>query len=112
MPRGRAPGYDGQREQILARAARLFASQGYTATTMNEVAEACGISKPSLYHYVQDKQQLLVEIAASHIGRLERVVGEVTAEALEPEAFLAQLRQEHSIKPELREHRSIGFTPR
>lgn len=33
-------------------------------------------------------------------------------EALEPEAFLAQLRQEHSIKPELRERRSIGFTPR
>lgn len=33
-------------------------------------------------------------------------------ETLEPEAFLAQLRQEHSIKPELRERRSIGFTPR
>lgn len=33
-------------------------------------------------------------------------------EALDPEAFLAQLRQEHSIKPELRERRSIGFAPR
>lgn len=33
-------------------------------------------------------------------------------ETLDPEAFLAQLRQEHSIKPELRERRSIGFTPR
>ena len=55
MPRGRAPGYDDQREQILARAAELFAQQGYTATSMNEVAEACGVSKPSLYHYVRDK---------------------------------------------------------
>ncbi|CAJ0706106.1 AAA family ATPase [Ralstonia holmesii] len=33
-------------------------------------------------------------------------------ETLDPESFLAQLRQEHSIKPELRERRSIGFTPR
>ena len=33
-------------------------------------------------------------------------------ETLDPEAFLAQLRQEHSIKPELRERRSIGFTQR
>ena len=33
-------------------------------------------------------------------------------ETLDPEAFLAQLRQEHSIKPELRERRSIGFMPR
>ena len=63
MPRGRAPGYDTQREQILARAAELFARQGYTATSMNQVALACGVSKPSLYHYVRDKYQLLVEIA-------------------------------------------------
>ena len=45
MPRGRAPGYDTQREQILARAAELFAKQGYTATSMNQVAEACGVSR-------------------------------------------------------------------
>ena len=36
----------------------------------------------------------------------------VLGEALDAEAFLAQLRQEHSIKPELRERRSIGFTQR
>ena len=59
MPRGRARGYELQRETILARAAELFARRGYTATSMNEVAEACGVSKPSLYHYVRDKHQLL-----------------------------------------------------
>ena len=74
MPRGRAPGYDTQREQILARAAELFARQGYTATSMNQVALACGVSKPSLYHYVRDKYQLLVEIAEDHVGRLKALV--------------------------------------
>ena len=74
MPRGRAPGYGPQREQILARAAELFARRGYTATSMNQVALACGVSKPSLYHYVRDKYQLLVEIAEDHVGRLKALV--------------------------------------
>ena len=91
MPRGRARGYDDQREQILARAAKLFAKRGYTATSMNEVAEACGVSKPSLYHYVQDKRQLLVEIAAAHIARLEALVDEVGAETHTPEARVRRL---------------------
>ncbi len=95
MPRGRARDYDATREQIFARAARLFARQGYTATSMNEVALACGVSKPSLYHYVADKQQLLAEIAAAHIARLEALVGDVSRDAahqgLEPEARLRRL---------------------
>ena len=86
MPRGRAPGYDTQREQILARAAELFARQGYTATTMNQVALACGVSKPSLYHYVRDKYQLLVEIAEDHVGRLKALATEAHAKPSQPEA--------------------------
>jgi len=86
MPRGRAPGYDTQREQILARAADLFARQGYTATSMNQVALACGVSKPSLYHYVRDKYQLLVEIAEDHVGRLKALAAEAHAQPAQPEA--------------------------
>ena len=86
MPRGRAPGYDTQRELILVRAADLFARQGYTATSMNQVALACGVSKPSLYHYVRDKYQLLVEIAEDHVNRLKRLVGEESNSPLDPQA--------------------------
>lgn len=91
MPRGRAPGYDTQREQILARAAELFARQGYTATSMNQVAQACGVSKPSLYHYVRDKYQLLFEIADDHISRLRALVAEEQPTALSPEARVRRL---------------------
>jgi TetR/AcrR family transcriptional regulator len=91
MPRGRAPGYDSQREEILARAAELFAHRGYPGTSMNEVAEACGVSKPTLYHYVRDKYQLLVEIAQGHVGRLAALVAEVEAERLAPEPRLRRL---------------------
>ena len=92
MPRGRAPGYELQREAIVARAAELFARQGYSGTSMNQVAEACGVSKPSLYHYVDDKYQLLVEITLGHIDRLLALVAEAPACAeAGPEARLREL---------------------
>jgi AcrR family transcriptional regulator len=91
MPRGRAATYATQREAILAQAAQLFAQRGYAATTMNEVAEACGISKPALYHYVRDKDELVTLIAGGHVARLEALVAEVAAERLAPEPHLRRL---------------------
>ena len=91
MPRGRARGYELQRETILARAAELFARRGFMATTMNELAEACGVSKPSLYHYVRDKHQLLAEIAEGHVVRLLALIAGVDAARLAPEPQLRRL---------------------
>ncbi|HKW84620.1 MAG TPA: TetR/AcrR family transcriptional regulator [Burkholderiaceae bacterium] len=91
MPRGRAPGYDTQREQILARAAELFARQGYSATSMNQVAEACGVSKPSLYHYVRDKDELLFEVAEGHVLRLAALVADAQRQPLTPDQRLRRL---------------------
>ena len=62
MARGRSSGYDDQRELILGHAAALFARSGYPGTSMNEVAQACGLSKPTIYHYFRDKYALLVDI--------------------------------------------------
>ena len=91
MPRGRAKSYDDQRELILERAATLFARRGYSATSMNEVAQACGLSKATLYHYYDDKYAILVSIAEGHVQRLHALVAEVAAERLAPEAHLREL---------------------
>ncbi len=91
MSRGRAAGYEDQRELILRHAARLFAERGYPGTSMNEVAQACGLSKPALYHYFRDKYDLLVHIAESHIVRLRTLVTEVAAQGLAPEERLRGL---------------------
>jgi AcrR family transcriptional regulator len=79
MARGRAQGYDMQRETILMHAAELFAEQGYVGTSMNQVATACGLSKPALYHYVRDKSDLLFEIATTHVARLHALIDEVAS---------------------------------
>ena len=91
MARGRAAGYDEQRELILARAAALFAQRGYPGTSMNQVAEACGVSKATLYHYYRDKYALLVSIAEGHVDKLRALVDQVLAEGLAPEPRLRLL---------------------
>jgi AcrR family transcriptional regulator len=91
MARGRAAGYEEQREAIVARAAELFARQGYHATSMNQLAEAAGLSKPTLYHYFRDKDALLVYIADGHVSRLQALVAEVRALGLTPRDELREL---------------------
>ena len=81
MARTRSAGYDDQRDSILARAAELFANQGYTATSMNDIAAACGVSKAGLYHYYRDKRELLFQITVGHVARLEQFVAEVLDDA-------------------------------
>ncbi|MFG6428612.1 TetR/AcrR family transcriptional regulator [Roseateles sp. LYH14W] len=91
MPRKRAPTFDAQRADILTAAATLFASQGFSATSMNQVAEACGVAKPTLYHYFQDKQALLAQICDSHVHALLALVEEVKAQQLPPDEQLRAL---------------------
>jgi AcrR family transcriptional regulator len=101
MARGRHAGYDEQREMILAQAAALFARGGYPATSMNQVAEACGLSKPTLYHYYHDKYELLVSIADSHVSRLQRVVEEAMGIEADPQGrmrlLIRRLVEEYAI---------------
>jgi TetR/AcrR family transcriptional regulator len=91
MARGRSATYEQQREEILARAAELFASQGYPGTSMNQVAAACGVTKPALYHYFEDKDALLSAIGQAHVDHLEAIVAQVQALQLDPPAHLREL---------------------
>jgi TetR/AcrR family transcriptional regulator len=91
MARGRAATYDDQRDAILARAAELFARRGYAGTTMNDIADACGLSKATLYHYYRDKYALLVSICEEHVVTLRALVDDVNTRALAPRARLREL---------------------
>ncbi len=91
MARPRSAGFELQREQVLATAAQLFATRGYTASTMQDLAAACGVSKATLYHYVRDKHDLLAQITRSHVARLEALVAEVLAQPLDAQQRLSQL---------------------
>jgi AcrR family transcriptional regulator len=91
MGRGRAANYDDQRDMILSRAAQLFAKRGYVATSMNEVATACGLSKATLYHYYKDKYALLVSIAEGHVLELRALVQETAARSVTDKQRLREM---------------------
>jgi TetR/AcrR family transcriptional regulator, cholesterol catabolism regulator len=48
--------------RLLDSAAKLFAERGYNATSMQEVADALGLLKGSLYYYIDSKADLLAKI--------------------------------------------------
>jgi len=59
---------------ILETAARLICDKGYAATGIQEIAEACDLTKAGLYHYVQSKENLLLEIMSYGMDLFEEQV--------------------------------------
>ena len=62
------------RANILECALRLFADQGYDAVGVQEIVDAAGITKPTLYHYFGSKHGLLEAILEAHFTHLNSVV--------------------------------------
>ncbi len=71
-----APAVDpsGVRSQIIQAATRLFARKGYGSTSVREVVEAAGVTKPTLYYYFANKEALFLEIVNTHIDGLGQLV--------------------------------------
>jgi TetR/AcrR family transcriptional regulator len=62
------------REALMGAALTLFTQRGYSATTVREVVEVAGVTKPVLYYYFGSKEGLFLELMRTHFGRLEAVV--------------------------------------
>ena len=52
-----------RRAELTRAAARLFAEKGYHGTSVNDLAEALGVQKGSLYSHIDSKADLLWEVA-------------------------------------------------
>lgn len=50
--------HSGTREQILQAALRIFADCGYAGTSIQQIVDKAGVSKPALYYYFSDKEDL------------------------------------------------------
>lgn len=85
--RGSGGGDLARREAILDAATALFGRQGFSTTTMDEVAEAADVAKRTLYRYMGSKDGILVAI---HERFLDRSTMEIVSQALSsaPEQLL------------------------
>lgn len=68
----------GEREEtrqiILRVAQQLFMQYGYRAVTTRQLAEACGLTQPALYHYFSDKQELYLAVVTEDIAKIKAAI--------------------------------------
>ena len=107
--------------EIYERAIRLFADRGFAGTSLQDIADALGITRPALYYYVKSKDELLARLAADVAGGSAAQIAELAARpdldaagklreitrltvvrvAAQPERFLLLIRSEADLPPDL-----------
>ncbi len=82
---------DVQRQRVLSESAEIFSRRGFRATSMNEIAAAVGLSKPTLYHYFRSKEELLVRIYSDVLDESLAMGRDTVAAAASPLAAIRDL---------------------
>src|SRR6266513_871921 len=73
-----------RRRQLLDVALEVFAERGYHPTSMNDLADAAGVTKPVLYQHFRSKRALYLELLEDVGGRLRETISKATTEAQSP----------------------------
>lgn len=87
-PNGDAnPRKDLVREHLTDKAAELFATRGYSRTTIHEIAEELGFRRSSLYHYFRNKEEILDALidqqTLEHAETLKALLSDTSLKAAE-----------------------------
>ncbi|MCX4091342.1 TetR/AcrR family transcriptional regulator [Nocardia sp. alder85J] len=69
-----------RRDEVYATAARIIREQGYSAATMDAIADQVGLNKGTLYHYYPSKSAILHELLSVQIDATLKLVGRVPKE--------------------------------
>ena len=75
---------DARRRQLFAIALELFAERGYSATTMDDIAVAAGVTKPLVYQHFESKRALYLELLDVVATELTENIVTATARANGP----------------------------
>ena len=68
-----------RREQILDVAVQVFAKQGFHGASMNDIADAAGVTKPVLYQHFDSKQELYLALLEDVGRRMLHAITQATA---------------------------------
>jgi len=81
----------GVKQTILNRALELFSAKGYEGVSVNELTEAAGITKPTLYYYFGSKEGLFEAVCQSHYTQLNTLIAENTVYNPNPESYFKDI---------------------
>ena len=68
-----------KRNAVLQTAAQLFNERGFHATSLDDIAERLNVSKPTVYYYVESKDQILLECVKIALDLMQAGIDEVRA---------------------------------
>ncbi len=68
-----------KREAVLKTAAQLFLEKSYSRTSLNDVADRLNITKPALYHYFRNKEEILLECYRLGCGLIDETLNDIAA---------------------------------
>jgi AcrR family transcriptional regulator len=80
-----------KKQAILSAAAALFRERGYERTRLDDIAQALNVTKPTLYYYVKNKEDILVEILQTGFGEIRRELAGLDRGAQDGAAILRLL---------------------
>jgi AcrR family transcriptional regulator len=77
-------------------AAEIMCQKGYEGTSMNDIAEAAGLTKAGIYHYIRGKEELLFEIMTYAMDNLDQRIIGPAQEVADPENRLRAIVESHT----------------
>lgn len=84
-----------RKQTIIDTAAELFHKKGYSSTSLRDVSDVLGITKPALYHYVKNKNELLTIIYTQAFENIFKDTYEISNMDLSPEKKLKRIIRHH-----------------
>jgi TetR/AcrR family transcriptional regulator len=85
MNDGRKEKSDKTVERILAAARKIFAQKGYSGAHVDEIAEAAGVNKATIYYQIGDKDTLYADVLHQVLGNTAQNIAEAVAKVASPE---------------------------
>lgn len=79
---------DERKDRIIESARELFARFGLKKTTMDEIAEKCGMGKASLYYYFQSKEDIFKSVIKKELELFKKRVEETLSKESSPQEKL------------------------
>jgi AcrR family transcriptional regulator len=83
------------RENILEAAAQVFRQKGFHGASMQDIADAVNLQKPSLYHHVSSKQEILLEILDRALQLLFDQISSITNQNIPADKKLRLMIREY-----------------
>jgi AcrR family transcriptional regulator len=100
------------RERLLAAAGRVFAQRGYHGATLEDVANAAGVSKGALYYNYRSKDDLFLSLLEARLlagfADVEALIGEAENGTQALDAFLGRIERDPRWLPLLLEFLAYG----